>query len=91
MNERLKTAFWLLFYSSAAGLMLTVFSLIEDLFRYLFALLALYIGILFFRKFEKLSLRITFFVLAIIIYLLFAVIASAFIFLRDNPDVLTGA
>lgn len=91
MNERLKTTFWLLGYTFLAGLMLTVFSLIEDFYRYLFSLLALYIGIRFFRRFETLGLRITFFVLSIIFYLLLAIVVSAFIFLRDHTDTITGA
>ncbi|MEV5024873.1 hypothetical protein [Paenibacillus sp. LPE1-1-1.1] len=91
MNERLKTTFWLLAYTFSAGLMLTIFSLIEDFYRYLFSLLALYIGIRFFRRFETLGFRITFFVLSIVFYLLIAVIVSAFIFLRDHPDTIMGA
>ncbi|WP_169083144.1 hypothetical protein [Paenibacillus sp. PL91] len=84
MNEKLKTTFWLLGYTFLAGLMLAIFSMLTEIYRYLFSLLALYIGIRFFRRFETVGLRITFFVLAIIFYLLIAVVVAAFIFLRDN-------
>lgn len=91
MNERLKTAFWLLGYTFLAGLMLAVFSMITEIYRYLFSLLALYIGIRFFRRFETLGLRITFFVLSIVFYLLITVIVAAVIYMRDNLDTITGA
>jgi len=91
MNERLKTAFWLLGYTFLAGLMLAVFSMITEIYRYLFSLLALYIGIRFFRRFETLGLRITFFVLSIVFYLLITVIVAAVIYMRDNLVTITGA
>jgi hypothetical protein len=83
MNEKLKTTFWLIGYTFLAGLMLALFSMLTEVYRYLFSLLALYIGIRFFRRFETIGLRITFFVLAIVFYLLIAVVAAAFIFLKD--------
>ncbi|KRE39779.1 hypothetical protein [Paenibacillus sp. Soil522] len=90
MNERLKTTFWLLGYTVLAGLMLAIFSMITEFYRYLFSLLALYIGIRFFRRFETLGLRITFFVLSIVFYLLITVIVAAVIYIRGNLDTITG-
>ncbi|OMF37513.1 hypothetical protein BK133_05515 [Paenibacillus sp. FSL H8-0548] len=90
MNERLKTTFWLLGYAFLTGLMLTVFSLIEEFYRYLFSLLALYLGIRFFRRFETLGLRIGYFVLSVIFYLLIAVIVSMFIYVKQYSDTLPG-
>ncbi|WP_175598140.1 hypothetical protein [Paenibacillus luteus] len=86
----MKTTLWLLGYSFVTGGLLTAFSLIEGFYRYLFSLLALYIGIRFFRRFETLGLRITFFVVSIVFYLLIAVIVSAVIYIRDNPDAISG-
>lgn len=91
MNERVKTTFWLIAYTFAAGLLIALFTVIEDFYRYLFSLLALYIGIRFFRRFETLGYRITFFVLSIVFFLIFSVFYSMFIYIRDNPDALTGA
>lgn len=91
MNERLKTTFWLLGYAFLAGLMLAIFSMITGLTRYLFSLLALYIGIRFFRRFETLGLRITFIVLAIVFYLLLAIVIAAVNYIRDNPQAIMGA
>lgn len=90
MNDRLKTTFWLLLYSFGAGLMLACFSMISDFYRYLFSLLALYIGIRFFRRFETLGMRITFFVVSIVFYLFIAVVSAAVIYIRDNPMPITG-
>jgi len=84
MNERLKTAFWMLGYTFLAGLMLAIFSSMTEIYRYLFSLLALYIGIRFFRRFETIGLRITFFVLSIVFYLIIAVVVAAYVFLKDN-------
>ncbi|CAM4284835.1 hypothetical protein FHS16_002257 [Paenibacillus endophyticus] len=91
MNEKVKTTFWLIAYTFTAGLLITLFTVIEDFYRYLFSLLALYIGIRFFRRFETLGYRITFFVLSIVFFLIFAVFYSMFIYIKDNPDALTGA
>ncbi|CAM3948041.1 hypothetical protein L1N85_00560 [Paenibacillus alkaliterrae] len=84
MNDRFKTALWLIGYTFLAGLMLAIFSMLTEIYKYLFSLLALYIGIRFFRRFETLGMRIAFFVLAIVFYLLIAVIIAAVIYLRDN-------
>lgn len=91
MNKRLQTTLWLVGYTFLAGLMLTVFSSVTEIYRYLFSLLALYIGIRFFRRFESLGLRITFFVMSIFFYLLIAVVVAAVIFIRNNPDTIMGA
>ncbi|MGO4183392.1 hypothetical protein AB4Z45_24835 [Paenibacillus sp. MCAF9] len=91
MNERLKTTLWLLMYTFLAGLLLALFSMISDFYRYLFSLLALYVGIRFFRRFEKLGIRIAFFALSIVFYLLIAVVGAAIIYIRDNPMPITGA
>ncbi|WP_424765851.1 hypothetical protein [Paenibacillus sp. sgz302251] len=85
MNERLKTTLWLLGYTFLAGAMLAMFSLIEGMIKYLFSLLALYIGIRFFRRFDTLGIRISFFVLGIVFYLLIALTIAAVLYIRDNP------
>lgn len=65
--------------------MLAIFSMLTEIYKYLFSLLALYIGIRFFRRFESLGLRIAFFVLAVFFYLVITVVVQAVIYLRDNP------
>ncbi|MOA36823.1 hypothetical protein D3C78_1583690 [compost metagenome] len=90
MNERLKTTLWVIGYTFLAGLLLAVFSVLGGVIKYVFSLLALYIGIRYFRRFETLGLRITFFVLAIFFFLLIAVIIAAINFVRENPLPIAG-
>lgn len=85
MNERVKTTLWLIGYTFLAGLLLAIFSMLTEIYKYVFSLLALYIGIRFFRRFESLGLRIAFFALAIFFYLVIAVLVQAVIYLGDNP------
>lgn len=85
MNEKLKTTFWVVGYTFLAGLMLALFTQIEEMYRYLFSLLALYLGIRFFRRYETLGLRITFFVLGVVFFLLITVIIAAIIYIKDHP------
>ncbi|NIK75712.1 putative membrane protein [Paenibacillus castaneae] len=90
MNDRLKTALWVVAYAFVVGLLLTIFAQMTEFYRYLFSLLALYIGIRYFRRFETLGLRITFFALAIVFYLLTTVVMAIFIYVRENPATITG-
>ncbi|MBD2871444.1 hypothetical protein [Paenibacillus arenilitoris] len=85
MNEKVKTTLWVLGYTFLAGTLLAVFSVLTEIYKYIFSLLAIYIGIRFFRRFETLGLRITFFVLGIFFYFLVAVIFAMVAFIRDNP------
>lgn len=90
MSERLKTTFWLLGYTFLAGLFLTLFAQISEIYRYLFSLSTLYLGIRFFRKYDTLSLRILFFVLTILFYLFTTVITAIVIFIREHPEAISG-
>ncbi len=91
MNERIKTILRVFLYSLLAGLFLAVFSQLDHFIKYLFSLLALLMGILFFRKVETTGLRILFVVLALIFYFAAAIIFTAVLFIRDNPDFMSGA
>ncbi|WP_028611114.1 hypothetical protein [Paenibacillus harenae] len=89
MNERLKTTLWVIGYTLLAGSCLAIFSVLTEIYRYIFSLLAIYIGIRFFRRFETLGLRIAFFALGIFFYFLVAVIIAMVLYLRDNPQPIT--
>lgn len=90
MNESVKTTFWVLLYAVAAAISLFLFTQIESMVKYLFSLLAIYMGIRFFRKFDTLGLRITFIVLAIVFYFLAAIIYAMYVFVKENPEALTS-
>jgi hypothetical protein len=58
-------------YSLAGGILLTLYSQIPDMLRYVFSLLALLLGIRFFRRFESKGPRIAFVLMLIFYYLIF--------------------
>ncbi|SFL47576.1 hypothetical protein SAMN03159341_106248 [Paenibacillus sp. 1_12] len=60
-------------YSLLCAILLSLFSQIQDLLKYLFSLGALYLGIQFFKKHDERWMRITFVILTIILYFLIAV------------------
>jgi hypothetical protein len=84
MGEKIKTTLWLLGYALAAGLLLALFSMLASIVKYVFSLLALYVGIRFFRRFDSIGFRIGFFALAIVFYFLIVIITQAVIFLQSN-------
>ncbi|MFC6331252.1 hypothetical protein ACFP56_01340 [Paenibacillus septentrionalis] len=91
MKVNASTVFWVLLYAVMAGGSLALFSLITAFVKYLFSLLAIYIGIRFFRRYETIGLRITFIALAIVMYFLIVVIIASIQFIVDNPDLFQAA
>ncbi|QYR23704.1 hypothetical protein KZ483_12875 [Paenibacillus sp. sptzw28] len=85
MGERLKNGLIILLYSMGAGLMLAIFSSLRGGINIVFSLLALIIGVLFFRKFPKISTRIIFILLAILFFLLIVIIITMIIYLKRHP------
>lgn len=90
MSDSIKTTLWVLAYSVATAATLFMFTQIEAFHKYLSSLLAIYIGLRFFRKFERIGLRITFIALAIVFYFIAAVIYALYVFVKENPEALTG-
>jgi len=86
MQESFKKTFWIMLFGLLAGLSLFIFSQIDSLFKYAFSLLALYLGYLFFKKYEQLGLRITFIVVAIVFYLLSSISYAMLEFVKNNPE-----
>lgn len=90
MNERLKNTLWLLAYSLAAGVLLALFAVIGSVIKYLFSILALYLGFRFFRKYDSLAMRIMFILFAIILYFVSTLVFVTINFIMQNPDMMTG-
>lgn len=63
---------WLFIYSILCGVLLTLYTNIHDMSKFIFSLGALYAGIRFFRRFEQKGLRIWFIVLSVILYFIFS-------------------
>lgn len=64
--------------------MLTLFSQIQDLLKYLFSLGALFTGIQFFKRYESRGMRIAFVVTTIVLYFLFAVAYAVYITIKSG-------
>ncbi|TDF98303.1 hypothetical protein [Paenibacillus piri] len=67
-----------------AGL-LTLFSQIQDLLKYIFSLGALFTGIQFFKKYESRGMRIAFVITTIVLYFIFAVIYAIYLTIKAGP------
>jgi len=72
-------------YSLLCAALLSLFSQIEDLFRYFFSLGALYAGIHFFKRYEALGMRIAFISVTIVLYFIFAFIYAVYVAMQQMP------
>jgi hypothetical protein len=67
-----------------------MFSQIEDFFKYVFSLGALYAGVQFFKRYETRGSRITFVVLTVVFYFILSVVFALFIAVKTGLPKLTG-
>ncbi|MCZ8511432.1 hypothetical protein O9H85_03045 [Paenibacillus filicis] len=70
-------------FSLVCALLLSLFSQIQDLLRYIFSLGALYAGIQFFRRYEGRGMRIAFVVTTVLFYFAFTVIIAMVIAMKQ--------
>ncbi|MFX3633322.1 MAG: hypothetical protein ACE3L7_30675 [Candidatus Pristimantibacillus sp.] len=84
MESKWKTALWIVMYAIACGALLAIFSLVTSMVKFLFSLLALYLIIRFFKRYETWGVRIVFIISTLIIYFGVALIATAIKFMNDN-------
>ncbi|NHN28445.1 hypothetical protein [Paenibacillus agricola] len=66
-------------YSLVAAILLSLFSQIQDLLKYLFSLGALYVGVQFFKRHEALGMRISFVAATIVLYFIIAIIYAMYL------------
>lgn len=90
MSGAVKTSFWVLLFALSAGICLALFTQIEDFVKYLFSLLALFIGFRFFRRFETIGMRVLFIALALFFCFLTILCFAVYQFAQQNPEYLTG-
>ncbi|MFD0697158.1 hypothetical protein ACFQZT_24090 [Paenibacillus sp. GCM10027628] len=76
---------WLLIYSLICGVLLTLYTNIHDMSKFLFSLGALYAGIRFFRRFEQIGLRIWFIVLSVVLYFIFSLGSALYTHMSITP------
>ncbi|ALS27477.1 hypothetical protein ABEV74_00640 [Paenibacillus cisolokensis] len=84
-ESKWKTFAYIALYSIVCGSLLAMFALTANLMRYVFSLLALYLGIRFFRRYERLAPRIWFIVLAIFWYFGSTIVIAMIAYIRENP------
>jgi hypothetical protein len=89
MNEKLANALWVMFYSFLAGISLSLFTQIAGFTKYIFSLLAIYIAIRFFRRFETAGKRVLFVVLSVFFCFIAILSITAYLFAR-NPELYSG-
>ncbi|MFE5319666.1 hypothetical protein ACFQ88_13245 [Paenibacillus sp. NPDC056579] len=76
--------FIILGYSILCALLLTLFSHINDLLKYIFSLGALFTGIQFFKRHEGRGMRIWFVVSTIVLYFIFSVIYALYVAIKTG-------
>ncbi|MNI02530.1 hypothetical protein D3C73_554070 [compost metagenome] len=69
---------WLLLYSLACGILLSLYINIQDLIKFAFSLGALFLGIRFFRSNESLGMRIGFILTSIVLALFFSLVYALY-------------
>jgi len=85
MNEKLKSSLWLIGFAIVTGTLLALYTVISGFVKFVFSLLALYLGIRFFRKFDSIAMRIIYIVCAILFFFIATFIFVAINFYR-NPE-----
>ncbi|MCQ6560344.1 hypothetical protein [Paenibacillus mendelii] len=85
MGERIKNSFLVALFSFGCGLMLAIFPFINSPTNLVFSILALIIGIFFFKRFPGIGIRIVFIVLSLLFFLLVTVIITMVIYAKQNP------
>jgi len=81
MGERLKNTFLIFLFTLGCGMMLALYPMVQSPINLLFSLLAFVIGIFFFKRYSTIGLRILFFVLSLV----FFVLCTAIIVIITHP------
>jgi hypothetical protein len=88
-QSRAKTVMWIVLYGAAIGLLLMLFTSISIIVRYVFSLGAIFVGIRFFSKFDKLSHRVWFIVLSLFFFMFFTLLSVIFLIMTGRIDLET--
>ncbi|REK76399.1 hypothetical protein [Paenibacillus paeoniae] len=90
MNATIKTSLIVMFHALLAGICMAIFTQIDGFVKFLFSLLALYIGIRYFRRFETVGMRVLFFALTLVFCFITILSIVVYRFAQENPELLTG-
>jgi hypothetical protein len=75
-----KDVFWLVAYSALIGALLVAFTMFQPIVRVLFSLIALLAGIRFFRRYERLAMRVWLIILSIVFFVMFTFLVVVFLY-----------
>ncbi|MFC5453109.1 hypothetical protein [Paenibacillus aestuarii] len=76
---------WLFIYSVLCGVLLTLYTNLHDMSKFIFSLGALYAGIRFFRRYEQTGQRVWFIVLSVLFYFIFSFGFALYTQVRITP------
>ncbi|WP_248926441.1 hypothetical protein [Paenibacillus hamazuiensis] len=71
-------------YSIVCALLLTLFSQIQDMLKYLFSLGALYTGIQFFRRYDTKGPRIAFVIVSVVLFFVFSIAYAMYLYIKTG-------
>jgi uncharacterized membrane protein YjjP (DUF1212 family) len=83
-SERYLRFLTILGYSLLCAVLLSLFSQIQDLLKYLFSLGALYMGVQFFKRYEEMGMRIAFVISTIVLYFLIAIVYAMYLAVQSG-------
>jgi hypothetical protein len=75
-----KDVFWLFGYSAAIGALLVAFTMFPAFWRVMFSLGALFLGIRFFGRYDRLALRVWLILLSIVYFVVFTFLTVVFLY-----------
>lgn len=84
MGDKLRSTALLTGYGFLGGALLSLFVLVPGPVRFVFSLLALWLGIRFFRANDSIARRIGFVVLALVFFCLNVLVVTMILFFRDG-------
>ncbi|WP_281887776.1 hypothetical protein [Paenibacillus sp. YYML68] len=72
-------------YALLCGGLLFLFSIITELYKFIFSLLALYLGIRFLKATDSRGMKIAFFASAIGFYFVYTFFYAVYLYLQEHP------
>lgn len=82
----MRSVMWVLLYGAACGLLLSFFTNLQDMIKYIFSLGAFFLGIHFFKRFDSIKMRVFFVITTVIMSLMFSVFYAMYVFIKQHPS-----
>ncbi|MUT66833.1 hypothetical protein GOM71_12930 [Paenibacillus sp. NEAU-GSW1] len=75
---------WVILYAAASGVLLGLFSILTAVVKFIFSLLALFLVLRFFKRYERWGARGAFIATALVFFFIFLVCYSAYFYMTTN-------